>query len=102
MQVIKMSVGNQNQIDRGQVADHQTRPTQALEDEEPGSKIGVNQNVLAANLDKEACMANKGDRQFAVSGEDRLVTFSRARGDGGVPNQTSKLPRSSPESETQH
>ena len=67
VQMVEVSVGDQNQIDRGQVAYLQARSSQAFEHEQPAGKIGIDENVLAADLEKETGMADESHTHLAVA-----------------------------------
>src|SRR5208282_4701046 len=61
MQVIEVRVGYQDNIHRRQVAQVQSRLTQAFENEEPAGEVGINDDVLSANLKEEAGVSDEGD-----------------------------------------
>ena len=44
--MIEVRVGHQHGIQRRKILDSQARPAQPLEDEEPGSKDGIDHNML--------------------------------------------------------
>ena len=50
VQMVEVGMGDQNQINRWQIAYLQPRLPQALEDEKPARKIGIDQNILLADL----------------------------------------------------
>ena len=66
VQVIKVRVRHQDKIHRRQVAQVQSRLTQALEDEQPAREVGIDDDVLSANLQKEAGVSDEGDAELAV------------------------------------
>jgi hypothetical protein len=92
MQVIEVRMGDQNQIDRWKVIDFDARLSQALKHKQPSGKIGINDNVLASYLQKEAGMPNERHAHLAVRNQHRPVRLAGRRSHGGVANQASKLP----------
>ena len=66
MQVIEVCVRHQDEIHGRQVAQIQSRLTQALENEQPAREVGIDDNILSADLQKETRMSNEGDTQFPV------------------------------------
>ena len=66
MQVIEVRVRHQHDIHRRQVAQIQSRLTQALENEEPAREVGIDDDVLSANLQKEAGVPDERHAQLAV------------------------------------
>ena len=66
MQVIEVRVRHQYNIHGRQVAQVQSRLTQAFQNEQPAREVGIDNDVLSANLQKKAGMSNEGDAQFAV------------------------------------
>src|SRR5579862_2315377 len=91
VQMIKMSVRNQNQVDRRQIADSNSRPPQTLQYEQPVRKIRVDDHALSADLQKETGMPDEGHTQLSVRSQPRFMTFARARRDRRVAHQPSKL-----------
>jgi hypothetical protein len=91
MQVIKVSVRDKYQIDRGKISNAQTGPTQALQDKQPPGEVGIDDNVSAPYLDKEAGMSNERDAEFAIGDQTGFVSLTETRGDRRVTHQTSKL-----------
>jgi len=84
VQVVEVSVGDEDQVNRRQVYDAQSRLAQALEDEEPACEIGIDQNVESADLHKEAGMADEGDAEFSVGDQLRLAGLPLALRDCGM------------------
>ena len=66
MEVIEVSVRYQDDIHWRQVAQVQSRLSQALEDEEPARKVRIDYDILSANLQEEAGVSDEGDAEFAV------------------------------------
>jgi len=91
MQVIEVRVRDQHQIDRRQVRDAQAGAAQAFEHEEPAGKIRVDDDVLSADLQKETGVADKGDAEFAIGHEARLVRLAVTRCYGRTAHQASEI-----------
>lgn len=66
MQVIEMRVGDQHDVGRRQIAQIQSWLTQALQDEKPAREVGIDDNVVASNLEEKAGVPDERDAQFAV------------------------------------
>jgi hypothetical protein len=64
----------------------------ALKDKQPAGEIGIDDNVLASHLKKEAGVPNEGHAHLAVRNQHRPVRLAGRRSHGGVANQASKLP----------
>src|ERR1019366_6443825 len=73
MQVIEVRVRHQDEVHRRQVAQVQSRLTQALKNEEPAREVGIDDDVLAANLQKKTGVPDEGDAEFAVRSHLRFV-----------------------------
>ena len=91
MEMIEVSVRNQNQIDRGKIGNAQAWTSQAFQDEEPARKVGVDDYALTAHLHKKAGVPDEGDAEFAVCRQARLVGFTTSGRNRGVAHQTSEL-----------
>src|ERR1700736_2826372 len=91
MQVIKVRVRHQNKVHRRQVAQVQSRLTQALEDEQPAREVGIDDDVLSANLQKEAGVSDEGDAEFAVGNQLRFMSLAGARRHYGMPYQAREV-----------
>ena len=61
VQVIKVRMRHQHQINRGEVAQSHSRLPKPLQHKQPAGKIGVNEDVLAADLHEKAGVPDKGD-----------------------------------------
>ena len=66
MEVIEVSMRHQDNIHRRQVAQIQSRLSQALEDKEPARKVRIDDDILSADLQEEAGVSDEGDAEFAV------------------------------------
>ena len=95
MQVIEVGMGDQDQIDWGKIADVDSRLPQALQNEQPAGKIGINDHILSPNLQEKAGMPNKGNPHLPTGYQHRFVRFPGSRRDRRVANQSSKLPGAS-------
>ena len=73
MQVIEVRVRDQHNVDGRQIGNAQAGTAQAFQHEEPAREIGIDDDVLSADLQEEAGVADEGDAEFAVGDEARLV-----------------------------
>ncbi len=89
--MIEVSVRDEHRIDRRQVAKPESGPAEPLENKNPAGKVGIDQQVLAADLEKEAGMTDEGDAQLATTGGHRLAGDAGAPGDGGMAHQGAEL-----------
>jgi len=76
MQMIEMSVRNQNEIDGRKIRDTEAGTTKALQYKQPPREVGINDDALSTNLHEEAGMSDKGDTEFTVGGETRFVSLT--------------------------
>ena len=67
MKVIEMRVCYQHCIDWRQIAQAHARASQSLQDEDPLREIGIDYEVLSANLEKEARVTNEGYAQLIAA-----------------------------------
>src|SRR5437899_6582742 len=86
--MIEMSVREQNQVDRRQMTDLDSRPFDALEQEQPVGEIGIDQYVQITELDQKRGVADPGDSHLAVVqfGEIRFLVLSFAPGEQRFPD----------------
>ena len=91
MQVIEVRVRHQHNIHWRQIAQIQSRLPQALQNEQPAREVGIDDDVLSANLQKKTGVADEGDAEFAIRNQFRFVGLTGARGDGGMPHQAGEL-----------
>ena len=91
MQMIEVRMRYQHDVDGRQVAEAQARPAQALQHEDPAGKIWVDQDILPADLEKEAGMSDEGHAQFAPAGKYRFMSEASSGSQSRVPYQGSKL-----------
>ena len=90
MQVIKMRMRDKHQVNRRQVVDLNSRFSQPLQHEQPARKVGIDEDIFSADLQKEAGMPNKGHAHLPVGNEFGLMRLPLARSDRGVPDQLAK------------
>ena len=91
MQVVKVCMRDQYEIDGRQVADADTGLSQSLQNEEPSRKIRIDQYVFTTHLDKEAGVADKGQAQLTIADQFWLVNFTGAGSDGGMSDEAGEL-----------
>jgi hypothetical protein len=87
-----VGMGNQNQINWRQVAHLQAWPPQALQDEQPARKVGIDENILPADLEEKTGVADESHTHLAVGNEFRLMSATGPRSDHRVPHQAAELP----------
>src|ERR1019366_7023560 len=92
VQVVEVRVRNQHRVDCGQLPQLQPGTAQSLENENPAREVGIDQDVLAPDLEEEAGMPDEGYAQLATAGEYGLTGDAGARRHGGAAHQGSKLP----------
>jgi hypothetical protein len=66
MEMVKMRVGDQHQIDGRQVLKAHPGFAKALQDEQPASEVGVDDDILLADLHEKAGVANKRNPELPV------------------------------------
>src|SRR5437016_5634470 len=72
VQVVKVGMGYEHNIDGRQIAHVQAGTAQALEYEKPAREVGIDHNAAPANLHQEAGVADEGDAEFSVGGQTWL------------------------------
>ena len=92
MQVIEVGMSHQNQVNRRQIPQLHSGLAQALEDEQPARKVGVDKNILPANLKEETGMPDECHTHLAIGDELRFMSAAGSRSDGRVAHQAAKLP----------
>jgi hypothetical protein len=93
VQVIEMRVGYEHNVHRRQVAEIESGLPQALKNEKPACEVGIDDDILSANLEKEAGMTDEGEAELSLGDEFGFVSFAGTRGDHGMPYEVSKLAR---------
>src|SRR5450432_315373 len=89
--MIEVRVRDQHKVDRRQVGDAQAGAAQAFQYEEPAGEVGIDDDVLAANLQEETGVADEGDAEFSVGHQARLVRLAVTWRDGGSTHQASEI-----------
>src|SRR5581483_10630751 len=91
MEMIEMSMRDKNEIDARKVGNAHAGSTEAFQHKNPGRVIGIDYDILAAELDEEAGVADEGDAELVRFRGDRLVSGARAGGHSRVAYQSAKL-----------
>ena len=78
MQMVEMRVRDQNVIDGRQVLDADARYAQAFQNEQPLGKVGVDQDILPADLQKESGVSDECDGEVLAIDQHRLAGFAGA------------------------
>src|SRR5579862_1560246 len=94
MQMIKVSMCDQDEVESGKIPELHARFPNPLQDKEPARKIGIDDDVLATDLDKKAGVSDEGESELAVCDQSWLVCFSSARRDSRMTHQPSERPGS--------
>jgi hypothetical protein len=68
VQVIKVRMRNQDDINGRQIPDANSRTPQSFQHKQPAREVRIDHRALPADLYKETGMANESDSQFAVRG----------------------------------
>ena len=86
--MIEMSVRQQHQVNGGQMTDPDSRPFDALKQEQPVGKIGIDQYVQITELNQKRGVSDPGDRHLALVqfGENGFFVLSFAPGQQRFPN----------------
>lgn len=79
MQVIEVRVRNQHRVDGRKIAQAKSWATQTLQNEDPLCEVGVYDDVLPANLQKETRMTDERDAELTAAGQYGLTGFACAR-----------------------
>jgi len=87
-----MSVGEQHQVDRRQVADLDARSLDSLQQKEPVGEIGIDQDAQIVELDQELCVTDPRHRHLAriQAREFRPLVLSLAPGQQRLPHHLVK------------
>ena len=100
--MIEMRVGYQDIVNGRQVPELHPGAAQALEDEEPAGKIGINDNVVSADLNKKSGMADESKAELIVSSKQRFVKLAGARSESGVADNAPELPHLATNRDVKH
>jgi hypothetical protein len=68
VQMIKVRMRNQDDINGRQIPDAKSRTPQPFQHKQPARKVRIDHRTLPADLHKETGMANESDPQLAVRG----------------------------------
>ena len=92
MEMIEMGVGQQHQINGGQVLDSQTGAFDAFEQEEPVGKVRINQNIQIRELHQKGGVPDPGygNLPMAQLGKGRLPMLAGASSQQRLPNHLPK------------
>src|SRR5712675_3314390 len=92
MKMIKVRVGEQNEINRRQIFNLKTGALDPLQKKKPVRKIRINQHVQIRELDEKRRVADPGDGDFTVFqlGKNWALMFAVARREQGFPDQLAK------------
>ena len=91
VQVVEVRVGDEHGVDGRQVAHAQAGTAETLEDEDPLGEVGVDDKVLATQLQEETGVANEGEAQLSASDELRFTGLAGARGEGRTADEGGNL-----------
>lgn len=100
--MIEVRMRDQHVIHGRQVAELHAGPAQALENEEPASEIGINDEVAAADLHKESGMADESEPKLITRGEQRLMELAGAGSERGVADDAPELPHLAANRDVEH
>jgi len=67
VEVVEVGVGDEDQIDRGEVMVGKTGMTQAPDHEKPVGPVWVDQDISLMALDEEGCVTNPGDADLTFA-----------------------------------
>lgn len=90
--MIEVSMGNQNHIDWRKVVDFYAGLPKPFQYEKPAGEVGINDNILATNLQEETGVSDEGYAHLPVRNQHRAMRLAGGGSQGGVPHQASKLP----------
>ncbi len=65
VEVIEMRVGDEDEVDVGQVGDGEAGALEPLDDDEPVGPVGIDEDVVPRRLDEERGVADPGDGDLA-------------------------------------
>ena len=90
--MVKVGVGDQHQVDRRQVTHLQTWPSNAFQHEKPARKVGINDDILAADQEKETRVTDECHPHLAIGHQFWLMGAADPGSDYRVPHQAAELP----------
>lgn len=89
--MVEVRVRDQDHVNGGQIAQMDSGLAQPFQDKQPAGEIGIDQNILAAHLQKEAGVADESQSQLSVGGEFGFMGLAGARGNRGMTHQAAEL-----------
>jgi hypothetical protein len=98
IQMIEVGMGDQHEIDGGEVAELDPGMLDAFNDLEPFCPIGIDEHAVLGGLNEKGCMSDPGDAKLAGRkfGKDRLdlvsVTSGKERGNDDFRKKISFVP----------
>jgi len=97
-----VGVADQYQINDGEIANAQSRPAQPLQDKQPASEDGIDQQVHAADLRKKTGVPDEGERHLPFARKGGATGAAGPPGEHRVSHQSRELSRFPAESLTEH
>ena len=64
---------------------------QTFKNKKPPREVGIDDDVLTADLHEKTGVSDEGDAEFSVGRKTRLVGFAAPRSDSGVTHQSPEL-----------
>jgi len=91
VEMIKMCMRYQHEIDRRKIDNAEARTPQPLQNKQPPREVGIDNHASAADLHEEAGMSDEGNAEFSISGEPGFMCLAAATSDRRMPHQARKL-----------
>jgi hypothetical protein len=91
MQVIEVGVGDEDYIHGRQIAQVEAGAAKAFQDKKPACEVGIDDDVVLADLEKKAGVSDEGDAKFTVRDEFSLVGLAGERGHCRIPHEPGEL-----------
>lgn len=87
--MIVVRMGQQDEVDAGQIPDPHPGALDAFEQEQPVGKVRVHQNIQVVELDEKRCVTDPGDGNLAMPepGKHRAAGSPRARRQPSLPDE---------------
>src|SRR5882724_2712053 len=102
MQVTKVGVSDQHIIDGRQVFDAVARNEQPLQYEQPLREIGIDDDILSADLQEKSGVSNESDGEVFAVDQHRFAGLAGAASPRRMADQSSKLTRLVLERDIEH
>ena len=93
VQMVKVRMSNQHQVDGRKIAQPHSRLPQPLQHKQPASEIRIDDDVLAADLHEKAGMADESYSQLSIADQFRFVSLAGPRSHRRMPHQSAKRTR---------